>query len=40
MASRYSKEKLRSLRNQVPIARLIADYLCLPSKVSQSLPWT
>lgn len=35
MTRRYSKEKLRILRNQVPIARLIADFLGLPSKVSQ-----
>jgi DNA primase len=34
MSNRYSKEKLRMLRNHVPISRLIADFLRIPCKVS------
>jgi len=34
MPNKYSKEKLRQLRNQIPISILIADVLNLPSKVS------
>jgi hypothetical protein len=33
MSPRYSKEKLRTLRNDIPIARLIADFLRIPCKV-------
>jgi len=33
MSKRYSKEKLRKLRNEIPIANLIADFLELPCKV-------
>lgn len=35
MTQRYSTEKLRSLRNDIPISRLIADFLRLPCKVSE-----
>jgi len=35
MAKRYSKQFLRMLRNQIPIAILIADFLTLPNKVSE-----
>ncbi len=35
MKKRYSKEKLRSLRNNIPIAPLIADVLSIPSKISE-----
>jgi len=35
MARRYSREKLRSLRNDIPISRLISEFLCLPSKLSE-----
>lgn len=35
MAQHYSKEKLRMLRNKIPIARLISDFLYLPCKVSE-----
>jgi hypothetical protein len=35
MAKRYSKEKLRRLRNEIPIAILIADVLDLPNKISE-----
>lgn len=35
MTRRYSKEKLTALRNRVPIARLISDFLRLPCKVSE-----
>jgi DNA primase len=35
MASRYSRDKLRRLRNDVDIVELIADVLDLPSKVSE-----
>jgi len=35
MASRYSRDKLRRLRNDVDIVDLIADVLNLPSKVSE-----
>jgi DNA primase len=35
MSKRYSKEKLRILRNQVPISRIISDFLAIPSKVSE-----
>jgi len=34
MAHRYSKEKLRILRNEIPIAQLISDFLRIPCKVS------
>ncbi len=34
MANRYSKEKLRMLRNGVPISRLISEFLHIPCKVS------
>jgi len=34
MTKRYSKEKLRMLRNQIPISRLISDFLHIPCKVS------
>lgn len=35
MTRRYSKDKLRALRNDIPIARLIADFLRIPCKVSE-----
>ncbi|MGC8561351.1 MAG: CHC2 zinc finger domain-containing protein [Phycisphaerae bacterium] len=35
MPARYSKEKLKSLRNDIPISRLISDWLRLPCKVSE-----
>jgi len=35
MSNRYSNQKLRMLRNQVPISRIISDFLDLPSKVSE-----
>ncbi len=35
MAPRYSKELLRELRNDIPIAWLIAEGLELPSKISE-----
>ena len=35
MNKRYSKEFLKILRNQIPIATLIADLLKLPHKVSE-----
>jgi DNA primase len=35
MPQRYSKEKLRMLRNEIPISRLISDFLCIPCKVSE-----
>jgi DNA primase len=35
MAKRYSKELLRRLRNEIPIAILISDLLKLPNKVSE-----
>ena len=35
MTLRYSREKLRRLRNDIPIADLIADILSLPHKVSE-----
>jgi hypothetical protein len=35
MANRYSKEKLRILRNEIPIARLLSDFLRIPCKVSE-----
>jgi len=35
MAKRYSKEKLRILRNELPISQLIADFLRIPCKVSE-----
>ena len=35
MAKRYSKEFLRMLRNEIPIAILIADLLNLENKVSE-----
>ena len=35
MAKRYSKEFLRVLRNEIPIAILIADLLNLENKVSE-----
>ena len=34
MSRRYSQEKLRSLRNDIPIAILIADFLDLPCKAT------
>ncbi len=34
-AKRYSNEMLRRLRNDIPIAVLIADVLHLPSKISE-----
>lgn len=33
MSKRFSKERLRQLRNQIPISMLIADVLNLPAKV-------
>ncbi len=35
MAKRYSNEFLRILRNEIPIAILIADLLQIPNKVSE-----
>jgi DNA primase len=35
MAKRYSKELLRMLRNEIPIAILISDLLELPNKMSE-----
>jgi hypothetical protein len=35
MTQRYSTEKLRMLRNDIPISRLISDFLRLPCKVSE-----
>jgi len=35
MFKKYSKENLRRLRNDIPISVLIADFLKLPSKVSE-----
>jgi len=35
MARRYSKARLRRLRNDIAIQDLIADVLCLPHKVSE-----
>ena len=35
MSKRYSNEKLRMLRNQVPISRVISDFLGIPYKVSE-----
>lgn len=35
MPHRYSKEKLRMLRNEIPISRLISDFLRIPCKVSE-----
>jgi len=35
MSSRYSKEKLKSLRNHIPISRLISDFLRVPCKLSE-----
>jgi DNA primase len=35
MTKRYSKKTLRKLRNDIPIATLIADFLALPCKVSE-----
>jgi DNA primase len=35
MAKRYSKQFLRMLRNEIPIAILISDLLELPNKVSE-----
>jgi DNA primase len=35
MTKRYSKELLRRLRNEIPIAILISDLLKLPNKVSE-----
>ncbi len=35
MTQRYSKEKLRILRNEIPIARIISDFLRIPCKVSE-----
>ena len=34
MARRYSKEILQMLRNEIPISRLISDFLRIPCKVS------
>ena len=34
MSKNYSKDKLRYLRNQIPISNLIADVLRLPAKVT------
>ncbi|MBI4606032.1 MAG: hypothetical protein HY721_29045 [Planctomycetes bacterium] len=36
MPSRYSKGVLRALRNEVPVAHLIAEILDVPSKISES----
>ena len=35
MANRYSKEMLRRLRNEIPIAQLIANGLEVPFKMSE-----
>ena len=35
MAKRYSKESLRLLRNEIPIAVLIGDLLKMENKVSE-----
>jgi DNA primase len=35
MSKKYSKERLRQLRNDIPISILIAEFLKLPSKVSE-----
>jgi len=35
MSKRYSKEKLRVLRNEIPISRLISDFLRIPFKISE-----
>lgn len=35
MTQRYSKERLRMLRNDIPISRLISEFLRLPCKVSE-----
>lgn len=35
MPQKYSKEKLRQLRNDIPISILIEDLLKLPSKMSE-----
>lgn len=35
MTQRYSKEKLRMLRNDIPISRLISEFLRVPCKISQ-----
>lgn len=35
MQKRYSKEMLRKLRNEIPIAILIADLLKLPNKICE-----
>ena len=34
MTRRYSKQTLRRLRNEIPIANLIADFLQLPCKIT------
>jgi len=35
MTQRYSTEKLRTLRNDIPISRLISEFLRVPCKVSE-----
>lgn len=35
MPGKYSKEKLRQLRNDIPISILIVDFLKIPSKMSE-----
>lgn len=35
MQNRYSRETLRKLRNDIPIANLIADILKIPNKISE-----
>jgi len=35
MQNRYTKETLRRLRNEIPIAILIKDFLKIPSKISE-----
>jgi hypothetical protein len=35
MPSRYSNEKLKSLRNHIPISRLISEFLRVPCKISE-----
>jgi DNA primase len=35
MSCRYSREQLRRLRNEIPIAELIGDFLKLPTKISE-----
>jgi len=35
MKNLYSREKLRRLRNEIPIATLIGDILEIPSKISE-----